>query len=78
MVILDSLPEEYKKQYESIKAPARLMYVRAKVMKQFISVGLLLGFWEGLTSVLAKGKVKYRLENKLIQGTGEFKTNLDE
>ena len=65
MVILDSLPEEYKKQYESIKAPARLMYVRAKVMKQFISVGLLLGFWEGLTSVLAKGKVKYRLENKL-------------
>jgi hypothetical protein len=36
-------------------------------MSQFVAVGLLLGFWEGLSSLLTKGKVKYRLEDKLPQ-----------
>jgi hypothetical protein len=64
-VILDNLPKDIVDGYNSIKAPNKLMYTRAKVMSQFISVGLLLGFWEGLTSILTKGKVKYRLEDKL-------------
>ena len=64
-VILDNLPSDIVNEYNSIKAPNKLMYTRAKVMSQFISVGLLLGFWEGLTSILTKGKVKYRLEDKI-------------
>lgn len=64
-LILASFDEESRKLYDSTKAPKRLMYTRAKVMSQYVSVGLLLGFWEGLSSLLKKGKVKYRLEDKL-------------
>ena len=63
-VILNALSDEEKHIYDSTRAPKRLMYTRAKVLEQYVAVGLLLGFWEGLTSLLKKGKVKYRLEDK--------------
>ena len=44
-----------------MKAPSRLMYTRCTTMSKPVAVGLLLGFWEGLESILKKGKVKYRL-----------------
>ncbi len=71
-IILESVNSELLDAYNSAKSPKRLMYAKVKVMDQFVSVGLLLGFWEGLTSILKKGKVKYRLEdNKPEIGTNE-------
>jgi hypothetical protein len=66
-IILKTLNNDILELYNSTKAPKKLMYTRAKVMSQFVAVGLLLGFWEGLSSLLTKGKVKYRLEDKLPQ-----------
>lgn len=48
--------------YYKIRAPKRLMYVSVKVMNQDITVAMLLGFWEGLTTILRKCKANYRLE----------------
>lgn len=64
-VILDSLPEEYKTKFESIKAPKRLMYSAATTMEQKVSLGLLMGFWEGLGSVLKALKLDYHLEKSI-------------
>jgi hypothetical protein len=64
-LIIDSFDEESRTLYNSTKAPKSLMYAKAKVMSQYIAVGALLGFWEGLSSLLKKGKVDYRLEDKL-------------
>ena len=64
-LLLENFDNESKALYDSIKAPKRLMYTRAKVMSQYVAVGLLIGFWEGLSSLLKKGKVSYRLEDKL-------------
>jgi hypothetical protein len=63
-IMLNALSDEEKHVYESTRAPKRLMYARAKVLEQYVAVGLLLGFWEGLSSLLKKGKVKYRLDDK--------------
>lgn len=64
-LILESSSPEVQKVYSSIKSPKKLMYTRVVVMKKPVSVGLLIGFWEGLNSILTKSKAKYRLEDKL-------------
>ena len=64
-VILDSLPEDIVHQYQTTSAPNRLMVANVKVMNKFVAMGILLGFWEGLESVLKKAGVKYRLESSL-------------
>lgn len=64
-LILDCLPEEYSNNFGSVKAPKRLMFTKVRIMKQFVNVGMLLGFWEGLTSLLKKMNVEYRLEDKV-------------
>ena len=61
-VILNALPEEFKEKFESIKAPKRLMYSAATTMSQKVALGLLMGFWEGLGSVLRALNLEYRLE----------------
>lgn len=63
-VILNSFNSELLDLYNSVKPPKRLMYARAKVMEQFVSLGVLVCFWEGLSSLLKKGNVQYRLEDK--------------
>ena len=64
-LIIDSLPEEAKALYLKLRSPKRLMYANVKVMKQFISVAMLLGFWEGLETLLKKCHATYRLENHM-------------
>lgn len=61
-LIVDALPEDLRAAYYKIRAPKRLMYVSVKVMNQDITVAMLLGFWEGLTTILRKCKANYRLE----------------
>ena len=61
-LIVDALPEDMRAAYYKIRAPKRLMYVSVKVMNQDITVAMLLGFWEGLTTILRKCKANYRLE----------------
>lgn len=64
-IIYESLSDEEKALYESIRAPKRLMYTRVKVMQQFMAVGLLLGFWEGLSSLLKKADIKYNIVDSI-------------
>ena len=68
--LVESFPEEIQVKYGKIKAPARLMYTRATTMSKPVSIGLLLGFWEGLESILKKANVKYRLEEKYPDSLG--------
>lgn len=64
-IIVNSLPEDLSKEFGNTKAPKRLMYGKVRVMKQFVSVGMLLGLWEGISTVLKKLKLQYRLEDSL-------------
>ena len=61
-IIIEALPDDLKTKYESVKSPKRLMYAGATTMSQQIPIAMLLGFWTGLSDVLQKLKVKYRLE----------------
>lgn len=74
-IILDTLPDEFSASYAKTKTPKRLMYTRVKVMEQFVSVGMLLGFWCGLSNVLKSLKLEYRLEDKVpshLEANEEF------
>ena len=64
-LIIESLPETSRTLYLKLRAPKRLMYANVKIMKQFVSVAMLLGFWEGLESLLKKCNANYRLENHM-------------
>lgn len=72
-IILSSGDETLRTYFDSVNPPKRLMYTRVKVMQQFMAVGLLLGFWEGLSSILKKANVKYRLQDK----PGDLRPNED-
>lgn len=63
--ILENTNESIQTEYRKIKLPKRLMYAHVKVMEQFISVMMLLCFWEGMTKVLKKLNVSYTLVDKL-------------
>lgn len=63
-LIIDSLPDAIKDEFEKVKAPKRLLYSVATTMQQKVSLGLLLGFWGGLSSVTGALGLKYRLETK--------------
>ena len=71
-IILDNISEDLASQYGLTKAPKRLMYTKVRIMKQFVTVGMLLGLWEGFSSLLKKLKVEYRVEDKV---PGQMKTN---
>lgn len=62
-IIINSLPENLVTDFGSVKAPKRLMFGKVRIMKQFVSVGMLLGMWEGLSTVMKKLNIEYRLEN---------------
>jgi hypothetical protein len=63
-IIIESLPEELQIAYEKTKAPKRLLYSVATTMRQPVALGLLLGFWEGLSSVMKNLGIEYTLETK--------------
>ena len=62
-IILNSLPENIVREFGSIKSPKRLMFGKVRIMKQFVTVGMLLGFWEGLSTIMKKLNIEYRIEN---------------
>jgi len=64
-IILNSLPDDLVKDFGNVKAPKRLMFGKVRIMKQFVSVGMLLGMWEGITTIMKKLNVEYRLEDKV-------------
>lgn len=64
-VIMHALPEHLYNEYGRIKSPKRLMLAKVRVMKQTVTVGMLLCFWEGMSKVLEKMKVEYRIENSV-------------
>lgn len=64
-IIIDALPDNLVNEYMRIKSPKRLMLAKVRVMKQTVNVGMLLCFWEGITMVLKKMKVDYRIENSV-------------
>lgn len=61
-IIIDTLSPEQVTDFIAIKRQKSLIYTRVKLMRVFVSVALLLSLWEGMTTVLKKAKVKYRLE----------------
>ena len=64
-LIIESMNEDIQNEYMRIKSGKRLMYSSAKTMAQAIPLITLLSTWEGLTTVLKKMKVKYRLSENL-------------
>lgn len=66
-MIVDSLPEDLSEEYASTKSPKKLMFAKVRLMAQFINVGMLLGMWEGISTILKKMKVEYRLEDKVAK-----------
>lgn len=64
-IIINSMPDNLRDLYEKTKPPKQLMYAKVRIMSQFVSVAMLLGLWEGMSTVLKKLNVKYRLEDKV-------------
>lgn len=58
------LSEEMVNKLNSIKVGSRYMYTIAILMKKKVPLIIVLGFFEGLTTVLKKAKVEYRFESK--------------
>lgn len=63
-IIITSAPEDVKVEYDKVKFPKRLMTAKVKTMEQLITVIMLIGYWEGLTNVIKKINLDYRLTEK--------------
>ena len=63
-IIMGTFSEAELEIYNSVKVPKRLMYTKVTVMAKEIAVMPLLCLWEGLTTVLKKSGIKYRLVQK--------------
>lgn len=64
-LIVSCFPPELETQYHKTKSAKRMMFTKVKIMRQNVYVGMLLGFWAGLSKILELMKVKYRVEDKL-------------
>ena len=73
-VFADIFKEETKQDFWEIagpkeKAGKRFMYTRCKVMQKFVPTIILCAYFEGLTTVLQKAKVKYEFTDKRVRIT---------
>lgn len=71
-IILDSFTAEQRKKFRSAQSnvPKRVTYTAVTTMKQEIPMSVLICIWEGISSLLEKGEVKYRLQDgKSLRGT---------
>lgn len=64
-MLVDALGPDLKEQYGRIRLPKRLIYTQITIMSKDIPLALLLGIWEGISSVMQKLNLKYRLEDKI-------------
>lgn len=62
-IIFDNLDDKFKEILKTINTPKRLMYTNMTTMKQDIPMMIILCLWEGLSKVLRKAKIKFRLAN---------------
>lgn len=60
-IIFTTLKDDEKAELKKIKVPKRLMYTMITTMKQDCPLSVILCLWEGLSTVLKKANVKYRL-----------------
>lgn len=63
-LIMENMPEDVIAIYEKIPAPKRVSYSTATIMAQTIPFITLLGYWEGLSTVMKKANIKYTLSDK--------------
>jgi hypothetical protein len=49
------------------KPGKRFMYTRCKIMEKFIPTGLLLSYWEGISTMMRKAHVKFEFTDKRTQ-----------
>lgn len=73
-IIFQNLDDSIDAIRRKITVPKRLTYTKVKTMKQDIPLGILACLWEGLTNVLKKAKIRYRLSDKLkdLQTTEDY------
>lgn len=63
-IIFTNLDDDIEAIRKKISVPKRLMYTQVTTMKQDIPMAILLCLWEGLSTVLKKAKVEYRLADR--------------
>ena len=64
-IIVDTLPKDISDEFMTTKSPNQLIFATVRVMNKPIAVGMLIGLWEGLTTLFKKMKLDYRLEDKV-------------
>lgn len=69
-ILISSLPDELQSEFSGIRSGKRLMYTSATILQQSVPLICILCYWEGLTTVLKKANVKYRLSEKLPRNIG--------
>lgn len=63
-LIVAGLPENLQKEFNKTRSTKKLMYNTATIMSQAIPFIVLLMYWEGVTSVFNKMKLKYYFSTK--------------
>lgn len=64
-IIMQNSNEEIAADYLRIRPSKTGIIAEANIMKKAVPVGVMLGIWEGFSSLLKKANVEYRLENKV-------------
>lgn len=64
-IILDTLTPEELSEYKEIKTPKRLMHTQITTMKQDCPLAIMLGIWEGLSMLLKKANIDFRLAGNI-------------
>lgn len=64
-IIFQNLDDDVDAIRKRISIPKRLMYTNVTTMKQNIPTGVLVCLWEGLSTVLKKAKINYRLADNI-------------
>lgn len=71
--IIDSIGVDAQTIYDETGPGAtKYMYTAAKIMNKWVPIVLLLGYCEGLTSVLRKAKIKYEFTDKRVKQTDKL------
>jgi len=63
-LVEENMDDDMRSKYQSIKSPKAVSYTECKIMAQWIPLISLLGYWEGLTTVLRKANIKVTTTDK--------------
>lgn len=69
--------EKFKSSYYSTSAGSKFMYTRATIMAKKVPLILLLGYCEGLTTILTKANIKYEFSPTRLQLKDNEKNSKD-